>query len=51
VNIFSWGLIGAWVALALDQYTRSVVIILRFHSGKWKQIKAGVDGKAAGTLC
>jgi putative MATE family efflux protein len=51
VNIFGWGLIGAWVALALDQYTRSAVIILRFHSGKWKQIKARVDEKTAETLC
>ena len=45
VNVFGWGLVGAWVALVLDQYIRSVVIYLRFRSGKWKYIKARV-GKA-----
>ncbi len=38
VRVFRWGLIGAWVALALDQYVRSVVVYLRFRSGKWKEI-------------
>jgi putative MATE family efflux protein len=51
VNVFGWGLIGAWVALALDQYTRSAVIALRFRSGKWKNIKAKVDKKAVETVC
>jgi Na+-driven multidrug efflux pump len=36
VNIFNWGLIGAWMALLLDQYTRSAIVYLRFKSGKWK---------------
>lgn len=36
VYIFHWGLIGAWVAMVLDQYTRSAIIYLRFISGKWK---------------
>ena len=45
VNVFGWGLIGAWVALVLDQYIRSTVIYLRFRSGKWKYIKARVTGK------
>lgn len=39
VNIFNWGLTGAWTALVLDQYTRSVVVFLRFRSGKWKYIR------------
>jgi putative MATE family efflux protein len=40
VNIFNWGLVGAWVALVLDQYTRSAIVYLRFRSGKWKYARA-----------
>lgn len=40
VNIFNWGLIGAWVALVLDQYTRSAIVYLRYRSNKWKYVKA-----------
>lgn len=40
VNVFHWGLIGAWVALVLDQYTRAAVVLLRYRSGKWKKVKA-----------
>lgn len=39
VNVFGWGLIGAWIALVTDQYIRSTVIYLRFRSGKWKYNK------------
>lgn len=42
VNVFNWGLIGAWVALVLDQYTRSTVIYLRFRSKKWKYARARI---------
>jgi putative MATE family efflux protein len=43
VNIFGWGLIGAWVAMVLDQYTRSAIVYTRYRSGKWKYIKSRVD--------
>jgi len=33
------GLEGAWVALAADQLLRSLLVLLRFNSGKWKSIK------------
>jgi putative MATE family efflux protein len=39
VNIFNWGLNGAWMALLLDQYTRSAIVYLRFKSGKWKYVR------------
>ncbi len=39
VHIFQWGLIGAWVAFVMDQYTRATVVYLRFLSGKWKFTK------------
>jgi len=31
-----WGLVGAWTAMALDQFTRSLFIGMRFRSGHWK---------------
>ena len=40
VAIFKWGLIGAWAALVLDQYTRAAIVYLRFRSGKWKHMKS-----------
>ena len=39
VRIFHWGLWGAWAALASDQCLRSLLILLRYNSGKWKNIK------------
>ena len=35
------GVIGAWIALLLDQATRYVASTLRFASGKWKTIRLG----------
>ena len=37
VNVFHWGLWGAWIALFLDQILRSLLVLLRYNSGKWKQ--------------
>lgn len=39
INGLSWGLMGAWIALAADQIARSGLILFRFNSGKWKDIK------------
>ncbi|HAZ22829.1 MAG TPA: MATE family efflux transporter [Firmicutes bacterium] len=39
VNGFGWGLTGAWVAMALDQLTRSGFIYFRYKSGRWKTTK------------
>lgn len=33
------GLYGAWAAMALDQITRSALVLGRYNSGKWKLIK------------
>lgn len=40
VGVFHWGLIGAWVSLVLDQYTRASIVYFRYRSGKWKYIKS-----------
>jgi putative MATE family efflux protein len=46
VSVFKWGLIGAWVALLLDQYTRSAVIYYRYRSGKWKYARIKANAKS-----
>ena len=39
INLTSLGLYGAWVALAADQLLRSLLVWLRFISGKWKKLR------------
>lgn len=39
VNIFKMGLPGAWIAVAVDQMVRSLLIYLRYKKGNWKEIK------------
>lgn len=39
VNLTDLGLYGAWIALALDQLLRSMLVLFRYQSGKWKTIK------------
>lgn len=39
IHVLNWGLVGAWVALMADQLLRSLLVLLRFNSGKWKTIK------------
>ncbi len=39
VNVFSFGLYGAWIAMAVDQLLRSTMVLLRYQSGKWKNIR------------
>jgi len=31
-----WGLLGVWIALPIEYYLRSVIILQRFNSGAWK---------------
>lgn len=39
INVLHLGLEGAWLALAADQIVRSTLIVIRYRSGKWKNIK------------
>lgn len=39
INYLHWGLYGAWIALVIDQLLRSLLIWIRYHSGKWKTLK------------
>ena len=39
INKLGWGLIGAWIALVADQLLRSLLVLIRYNSGKWKSVK------------
>lgn len=39
ISLFHLGLMGAWIALVVDQLVRSLLIMIRFNSGKWKNIR------------
>lgn len=41
VFVLNLGLEGAWIALVCDQLLRSLLVLLRYNSGKWKQLKFG----------
>jgi len=39
LNVLGLGAFGAWLAFLLDQYSRALVTLLRFNTGKWKLTK------------
>ncbi|MEW6723879.1 MAG: MATE family efflux transporter [Bacillota bacterium] len=39
IQVFGLGLVGAWVAMTVDQITRSFIISYRFKQGHWKALK------------
>jgi len=39
VTALGFGITGAWVAVAVDQVIRSLLITWRYNQGKWKSIK------------
>ena len=39
INQWNMGLEGAWFALIADQALRSALVLLRYNSGKWRNIK------------
>ena len=43
VNIIGLGLAGAWYAVFIDQFIRWIIILFRFKSGKWKNIRISLD--------
>lgn len=34
-----WGLVGVWIAYALDVTVRGIILMIRFMKGKWKEIE------------
>ncbi|QUH18445.1 MATE family efflux transporter [Alkaliphilus sp. B6464] len=39
VNIFGYGLAGAWMAVFVDQLVRWLFVYMRFRTGQWKHTK------------
>ena len=39
VQVLGLGILGAWLAVMLDQIIRWFLIAMRFQSGKWKRMK------------
>jgi Na+-driven multidrug efflux pump len=38
VIVLRWGLVGAWLSLIFDQALRSLLVFLRYRTGKWKTV-------------
>ncbi len=39
VYVWRWGIAGIWIAAAIDQCMRSILIYVRFKKGKWKAVQ------------
>ena len=37
--VLNWGLVGLWIAFALDENFRAAIFVLRWKSGKWRSMK------------
>lgn len=35
--VLGYGLVGIWIAMALDECVRAVVFLIRFRTGKWRE--------------
>ena len=45
---FGWGIIGVWIAMAIDIVTRFTLMYTRFRQGKWKREAYRIAGEASG---
>ena len=36
-SLLGYGIIGVWVAMALDECMRAIIFLIRFKSGKWQK--------------
>ena len=46
VNVFHMGLWGAWIALVSDQLLRTLLMALRYRSGRWKLLSLSKAARA-----
>lgn len=37
--VWDWGLVGIWIAMAVDEGVRALIFVYRWQSGKWKDHK------------
>ena len=38
-SILGYGIIGVWIAMALDECMRAIIFLIRFKSGKWQKTR------------
>lgn len=43
INVLDFGLWGAWIALLADQLVRTALMLYRYKSGKWQNIRMSGD--------
>lgn len=34
--VLGWGLVGVWIAMAIDEAIRALIFVYRWHTGKWR---------------
>ena len=34
--VLGWGLVGVWIAMAIDEIIRALIFVWRWQSGKWR---------------
>ena len=39
LDIFDWGVVGAWYAMLIDLVARCLMVLYRFYHGGWKNIQ------------
>ncbi len=39
IDIFDWGVVGAWYAMLIDLTSRCFMVLYRFYHGGWKKIR------------
>ncbi len=39
INVLAFGLLGAWIAIAIDQTVRTLLVIALYSKGSWKLVK------------
>jgi putative MATE family efflux protein len=39
IDVFEWGVLGAWVAMLIDLVVRCLMVVYRFYHGGWKSIQ------------
>jgi len=44
--VFSWGLLGVWIALSCDEWVRGIIMFFRWRGGKWKTKALVVAGSS-----
>ena len=39
IDVFQWGVLGAWYAMLIDLSARCLMVLYRFYHGSWKKIQ------------